>query len=57
MAFLEAAGVRLDLEGLSLAVTMEGGHSRRRVVHSGGDATGAEIVRALLEEVRGTDRV
>jgi len=55
VAFLEAAGVRLDLEGLSLAVTMEGGHSRRRVVHSGGDATGAEIVRALLEEVRSTD--
>jgi L-aspartate oxidase len=55
VAFLEASGVRLDLEGLSLAVTMEGGHSRRRVVHSGGDATGAEIVRALLEEVRGTD--
>jgi L-aspartate oxidase len=55
VAFLEAAGVRLDLEGLGLAVTMEGGHSRRRVVHSGGDATGAEIVRALLEAVRSTD--
>lgn len=52
VAFLEASGVRLDLEGLSLAVTREGGHSRRRVVHSGGDATGAEIVRALLEKVR-----
>ena len=52
VAFLEAAGVQLDLEGLSLAVTREGGHSRRRVVHSGGDATGAEIVRALLEKVR-----
>jgi L-aspartate oxidase len=52
VAFLEGAGVQLDLEGLSLAVTREGGHSRRRVVHSGGDATGAEIVRALLEKVR-----
>jgi L-aspartate oxidase len=52
VAFLEAAGVQLDLEGLGLALTMEGGHSRRRVVHSGGDATGAEIVRALLERVR-----
>jgi L-aspartate oxidase len=52
VAFLEASGVRLDLEGLGLALTMEGGHSRRRVVHSGGDATGAEIVRALLERVR-----
>ncbi|HEY5272878.1 MAG TPA: L-aspartate oxidase [Acidimicrobiales bacterium] len=55
VAFLEASGVRLDLEGLGLALTMEGGHSRRRVVHSGGDATGAEIVRALLERVRRSD--
>ena len=55
VSFLEASGVRLDLEGLGLALTMEGGHSRRRVVHSGGDATGAEIVRALLERVRRSD--
>jgi L-aspartate oxidase len=55
VAFLEVSGVRLDLEGLGLALTMEGGHSRRRVVHSGGDATGAEIVRALLERVRRSD--
>jgi L-aspartate oxidase len=29
------------------ALTREGGHSRRRIVHSGGDATGAEVQRAL----------
>ncbi|BCQ09277.1 L-aspartate oxidase [Mycobacterium heckeshornense] len=29
------------------AVTREGGHSRRRVVHAGGDATGAEVQRVL----------
>jgi len=29
------------------AVTREGGHSRRRIVHAGGDATGAEVQRAL----------
>jgi len=28
-------------------VTREGGHSRRRVVHAGGDATGAEVQRTL----------
>jgi L-aspartate oxidase len=28
-------------------VTREGGHSRRRIVHAGGDATGAEVQRAL----------
>jgi L-aspartate oxidase len=30
-------------------VTREGGHSRRRIVHAGGDATGAEVQRALDE--------
>ncbi|HET8642607.1 MAG TPA: FAD-dependent oxidoreductase, partial [Pseudonocardiaceae bacterium] len=32
----------------SLARTREGGHSAFRVIHAGGDATGAEIERALL---------
>jgi L-aspartate oxidase len=29
------------------ALTREGGHSRHRIVHAGGDATGAEVQRAL----------
>ncbi|HEX5143757.1 MAG TPA: L-aspartate oxidase [Mycobacterium sp.] len=28
-------------------LTREGGHSRRRIIHAGGDATGAEVQRAL----------
>ncbi|HEV3463285.1 MAG TPA: FAD-binding protein [Actinomycetota bacterium] len=36
----------------SLARTREGGHSRPRVVHAGGDATGAELERALTDAVR-----
>ena len=28
-------------------MTSEGGHSRRRIIHAGGDATGAEVQRAL----------
>jgi L-aspartate oxidase len=35
-----------------LARTREGGHSAFRVVHAGGDATGAEVERALLRTVR-----
>ncbi|MEU5060932.1 MULTISPECIES: L-aspartate oxidase [unclassified Streptomyces] len=35
-----------------LALTREGGHHRRRIAHAGGDATGAEISRALVEAVR-----
>jgi L-aspartate oxidase len=38
--FDEAAGGRW-------ALSREGGHSRRRIVHSGGDATGAEVQRVL----------
>jgi L-aspartate oxidase len=32
-----------------LALTREGGHLRRRIAHAGGDATGAEVSRALLD--------
>jgi L-aspartate oxidase len=31
-----------------VALTREGGHLKRRIAHAGGDATGAEISRALL---------
>jgi L-aspartate oxidase len=35
----------------SLSRTLEGGHGRARVVHAGGDATGAEVHRALSAAV------
>ena len=35
-----------------IALTREGGHLRNRILHAGGDATGAEISRALLAAVR-----
>lgn len=38
-------------EGPELLLAREGGHSLARVVHAGGDATGAEIERALVEAV------
>ncbi|MPY51544.1 L-aspartate oxidase [Streptomyces sp. K1PN6] len=34
-----------------LELAREGGHHRRRIAHAGGDATGAEISRALVEAV------
>ncbi len=34
-----------------LALTREGGHRRNRIAHAGGDATGAEIERALVTRV------
>ncbi|MFD1539088.1 L-aspartate oxidase [Nonomuraea guangzhouensis] len=35
-----------------LQLTREGGHRRDRIVHAGGDATGAEVQRALVEAVK-----
>jgi L-aspartate oxidase len=40
-----------------LELTREGGHGRRRVVHAGGDATGAEVERALLAAVAAADDI
>lgn len=51
-------GARFDLaaDG-SLALTREGGHHQRRIAHAGGDATGAEIQRALVAAVRADRRI
>ncbi|MET8143523.1 L-aspartate oxidase [Sphaerisporangium sp. NPDC005288] len=50
---LMAHGARFDREpGGGLQLTREGGHRRDRIVHAGGDATGAEVQRALVEAVR-----
>ena len=42
-------GAKFDEKNGALALAIEGGHSLPRVVHAGGDATGAEIERALAE--------
>jgi L-aspartate oxidase len=45
---LERLGVNFDTDrGGALSLGLEGGHSRRRVVHSGGSATGRRVVRQL----------
>jgi L-aspartate oxidase len=46
-------GARLDRDsGGRLALGREAAHTRRRVAHAAGDATGAELVRALSDAVR-----
>ncbi|MHA6805165.1 L-aspartate oxidase [Salinifilum ghardaiensis] len=51
---LQETGVRFDRDaGGGLARTREGGHTAFRVVHCGGDATGAEVHRALSDSTRG----
>jgi L-aspartate oxidase len=51
VARLRARGARFDPAEASpgeLARTREGGHSAFRVIHAGGDATGAEVERTLV---------
>lgn len=45
-------GAHFDLDASGeIALTREGGHHRDRIAHAGGDATGAEISRALVAAV------
>ncbi|MFN0050809.1 MAG: L-aspartate oxidase [Planctomycetales bacterium] len=45
-------GAVFDTENGGLALTQEGGHSHRRVAHALGDATGKEVMRALIARAR-----
>jgi L-aspartate oxidase len=48
VAELVGAGARFDQSATGgWELSREGGHSRRRIVHTNGDATGAEVQRAL----------
>ena len=55
---LAALGAAFDRDPAGvLELTREGGHLHRRIVHAGGDATGAEVERALLAAVAAADDV
>ena len=45
-------GARFDEESGELMLGREGGHSARRVVHALGDATGREVMRAVISRAR-----
>ncbi|MFC4495245.1 L-aspartate oxidase [Streptomyces ovatisporus] len=51
---LITTGAQFDTDASTgrIELTREGGHHRRRIAHAGGDATGAEISRALVDAVR-----
>ncbi len=48
---LISLGAVFDQHDGALSLTREGGHHRDRIAHAGGDATGAEIQRALIAAV------
>ena len=53
--YLMRLGAAFDPErgGTDIALTREGGHSHNRIVHSGGDQSGAEVQRTLDESAIG----
>jgi L-aspartate oxidase len=56
MRELAALGVPFEQTGDAFALGLEGGHSRRRIVHVG-DATGWALTSALTERVRAHPRI
>lgn len=47
-------GVDFDKQGAEYALGLEAAHSHARILHAGGDTTGADISRALVETLRAT---
>ncbi|MDA1015030.1 MAG: FAD-dependent oxidoreductase, partial [Planctomycetota bacterium] len=55
---LVAFGANFDKAvGGELALTQEGGHSHRRFAHALGDATGKEVIRAMIHRVKAVPNV
>ncbi len=50
-------GTHFDLEDGHLALTREGGHSHSRIVHALGDATGFEVMRAIIAKAKGAANI
>jgi L-aspartate oxidase len=46
-------GTRFDQTAAGLDLGREGGHSHHRIVHALGDATGREVMRAVIERTQG----
>ncbi len=50
-------GMKFDTRNGELALGLEGGHHRRRVLHAGGDSTGKELVQFLIKQVKNTPSI
>ncbi|MEE9562052.1 MAG: L-aspartate oxidase [Thermoanaerobaculia bacterium] len=58
IARLEELGARFDRQADSgYELSREAAHGRARVLHAGGDATGAELMRALVKAVAGAAEI
>ncbi|MEO6263687.1 MAG: FAD-binding protein [Luteimonas sp.] len=57
IAWLQSQGVVFDQHGDGLALGREGGHGVARIVHAGGDRSGAMVTAALLAQVQGASHI
>ena len=52
-----AEGMKFDTENGALALGVEGGHHKRRILHAGGDATGRWITEFAISKVAERDNI
>ncbi|MFV0589783.1 MAG: L-aspartate oxidase [Draconibacterium sp.] len=50
-------GMKFDREGKDFVLGLEGGHSKRRILHAGGDATGKEVTSFKLGLVKAKNNI
>lgn len=50
-------GMKFDLANGAIELGLEGNHTKRRVLHAGGDATGRELVKFVLQHVLQNQRI
>ena len=57
IAEIIADGMKFDTEGGALALGLEGGHHKRRILHAGGDSTGKWITEFVISKVNQQDNI
>jgi L-aspartate oxidase len=50
-------GIKFDMHGGKYHMAHEGGHQYPRILHAGGDHTGEEVVKSLINKINKTERI
>jgi L-aspartate oxidase len=50
-------GTKFDTDGGQIKLGREGGHSHQRILHALGDATGKEIMRAMIQHIKSRETI
>lgn len=54
---LVEAGMKFDTDHGAFMLGLEGGHNKRRILHSGGDATGKKMTEFMIEKVLSKENI